>query len=118
MEVTGRIQIPGMDSLGGKRVLICSCGSGIEPVLAAQAGGEVYAFDISPVAVETAKKVAAFHGVGMTAEAMDFHNLQYPDDFFDVMYGSYILHHIDCSLAGEQMLRCLKPGRHSLFPRE
>lgn len=114
-KIQGTIKIPGVDSLKGKRILICSCGSGVHPVCAANAGAEVFAFDISPTAVQKAKEVAEFNGVTITAEIMDFHHLKYPNDFFDLMYGAAILHHIDCNLAGREIYRCLKPRGIAFF---
>ena len=45
----------------------------------------------------------------------DFHHLKYPDDFFDLIYGKAILHHVDCNLAGREIYRCLKPGGIAFF---
>ncbi len=112
--IEGRLEIPGMD-LRGKRVLICSCGSGEEPVMAANAGAEVHAFDISATAVAKALEVAAFNGVKVVAEQMDFHELRYPDGFFDAIYGASILHHVDCGRVGREIGRCLRPGGVAYF---
>lgn len=114
-KIQGTLKVPGVDSLNGKRILICSCGSGREPVRAANAGAETFVFDISPVAVEKTKEVAEFNEVSITAEVMNFHHLKYPNDFFDLMYGSDILHHVDCNLAGQEIHRCLKPGGIAFF---
>jgi len=114
-EVYEHLEIPTVGTLLGKRVLICSCGSGTEPVLAAKEGAEVYAFDISETAIRKAEEVAAFNRVKVIAEVMDFHDLKYPDDFFDVIYGTSILHHVDCAVAGRQIFRCLKPGGIAYF---
>ena len=113
--VEGRLEIPCVPSLEGKRVLICSCGSGVEPVLAARAGARVFAFDISETAVEKAREMADHNGVAVDAQVMDFHALQYEDNSFDIMYGSAILHHVNVALAGREMLRCLKPGGIAYF---
>ena len=85
-EIHGRLEIPSVSSLQGKKVLVCSCGSGVEPVLAARAGAEVFVFDISETAIQKAKEVATFNGLKITAEVMDFHDLRYEDDFFYVIY--------------------------------
>jgi SAM-dependent methyltransferase len=115
VKVEGILSIPGIESLAGKRILICSCGSGFEQVRAARAGAEVFTFDISPVAVENARRVAEFNGFRIHAEVMDFHRLDYPDNFFDAAYGWCILHHVDCELAGKELFRCLKPGAIAAF---
>jgi 2-polyprenyl-3-methyl-5-hydroxy-6-metoxy-1,4-benzoquinol methylase len=77
-QVTGALApVPEVNSLAGKRVLICSCGSGVEPLQAAKAGAEVNAFDISRTAVENAMKVAATNQVTVRAQVMALENLQY-----------------------------------------
>jgi SAM-dependent methyltransferase len=113
--ITERLELPGIE-LAGKRVLICSCGSGEEPVRAVNAGArEVHAFDISRTAVRKALQVAEFNRVSISAQVMDFHALAYPTGYFDVIYGSAILHHIDCERAGRETLRCLAPGGTAYF---
>ena len=114
-EITGVITIPGLESLEGKRVLICSCGTGAEPVQAAKQGAETYAFDISETAVKNTREMARFNNVKVKVDVMDFHNLSYEDNFFDILYGSAILHHINCEIAGKEMYRVLKPGGSAFF---
>jgi SAM-dependent methyltransferase len=113
--IAGSLAIPGLDSFVGKRVLICSCGSGIEPVRAAKQGAETYAFDISETAAFNARRMAAFNGVTIQAAVMDFHQMAFPPDFFDVLYGSSVLHHVDCERAAREMYRVLKPGGVAYF---
>lgn len=113
--VTAKLEIPSLASLAGQRVLVCSCGSGVEPVMAANAGGIVSAFDISPVGVANAQRSAAFNGVAVDVRVMDFHELEYPDESFDVITGSAVLHHVDCARVGPQIWRCLAPGGIAYF---
>lgn len=114
-EIRGRVVIPQVPTLSGKRVLVCSCGTGIEAVQAALEGADVYAFDISETAVQNARAMAEFNKVPIEVQAMDFHHLTYPDDFFDIVYGSAILHHIDCDVVGRNIHRVLKPGGVAYF---
>lgn len=109
------IAIPTVDSLQGKRVLICSCGSGQHPVAAALEGAEVYTFDLSPVAVRKELDIARSHHLTIHADVMDFHELTYPDQFFDIIYGEMILHHVDCARVAKHLYRCLKPGGIAYF---
>jgi len=113
--IDDKLIIPGVQSLEGKKVLICSCGAGTEPVKAARAGAEVYAVDISPVGVQKAVEMAAFNNVKICAEVMDLHSLKYSSGFFDVIYGSAILHHLDCARAGREFYRCLRPDGIAYF---
>ena len=114
-EIKGNLQIPEVRNLEGAKILICSCGSGREPVLAAHAGAEVFAFDVSSQAVEKALAVAQANNVDIRADVMDFQSLKYPDNFFDFMYGSSILHHVNCEKAGREIYRCLKPNGIAFF---
>lgn len=114
ISIPEKLQIPGVD-LQNKKILLCSCGHGNEPVMAVNAGAIAYAFDISPLAVQKAQEMAQANGVKIQADVMDFHKLDYPDNFFDVIYGSMILHHVDCNQAGREIYRCLKPGGVAYF---
>lgn len=114
-KVEGRIEIPGIDSFKDKKVLICSCGGGALPVRAAKMGGKVYAFDISEVGVRKAKAMAAYNSVDANIEVMDFHNLKHEKNYFDIIYGEDILHHVNCEVVGNEIYRCLKPGGIAFF---
>jgi SAM-dependent methyltransferase len=107
--------LPGQALLAGAKLLVCSCGSGREPVKAANSGAEVYCFDVSSVAVRKAMEVAQANDVLISAQVMDFNSLAYPDNFFDIIFGSAILHHVDCQLAGREIYRCLRPGGTAFF---
>lgn len=109
------MEIPKVDSLVKKRVLICSCGAGWLPVQAANEGAEVYTFDISTKAVENAINMANYNKVKINAEVMDFHSLKYPENYFDVICGTMILHHVDCSIVSKEIYRCLKPNGIGYF---
>ena len=114
-DIRDPLQVPGVDSLAGRRVLICSCGSGVEPVMAANAGAIVSAFDISPVGVANALRLATHNGVTIDARVMDFHDLTYPDESFDVIYGLAILHHVNVERVAPHIWRCLAPGGIAYF---
>src|SRR3546814_13720576 len=46
----------------------------------------------------------------MNAEAMDF-----PDDSFDLVFGSGIIHHLDIDRAFAEIARVLRPGGRAVF---
>lgn len=117
-KVTDELPIPGAPSLAGKRVLICSCGSGRDPVRAANSGAEVFAVDLSPAGVHKAQEMATFNRVSIDARVMDLHHLDFPDEYFDVLYGSAILHHLNCDTAGAEFRRVLKRGGIGFFEDE
>lgn len=114
-KVEGSIAIPGIDSFKEKKVLICSCGGGALPVQAAKMGAKVYAFDISEVGVRKAKEMADYNNVNASIEVMDFNNLKYEENYFDIIYGEDILHHVNCEIAGNEIYRCLKSEGTAFF---
>jgi ubiquinone/menaquinone biosynthesis C-methylase UbiE len=59
--------------------------------------------------------MAKYNNVVVKVDNMDFHNLLYEDNFFDIIHGSCILHHIDCSIVGKEIYRVLKPGGIAFF---
>jgi SAM-dependent methyltransferase len=109
------IKIEALGELAGKRVLVCSCGTGIEPVRMARSGAETHACDISATAVENALRMAEFNGVQVTARVMDICELDYPADSFDLVYGTSFLHHVDLGRAAPEIYRVLKPGGLAYF---
>jgi 2-polyprenyl-3-methyl-5-hydroxy-6-metoxy-1,4-benzoquinol methylase len=67
---------------------------------AANSGAEVLAVDLSPAGVKKSQDMAVFNHVSIDARVMDLHRLEFPDEYFDVLYGSAVLHHLDCDTAG------------------
>ena len=111
----GLIEIPGIKNLNDKKILICSCGSGVEATLAAKQGGKAFAFDISKIACINSNKMAIYNGVAIFTSVADFNRLPYRDGVFDVIYGCSILHHIDCAKVGKELKRVLKIGGRAFF---
>ena len=116
--VEDKLDVPTIGNLEGKRILICSCGSGVDPVRAANAGAEVYAVDISEVAVENARKTARFNNVTVNCDVQDLHDLKFGDRFFDLVYGTAVLHHLDVDRASREFCRVLRPGGLAVFESE
>lgn len=106
-----------LGDLQGKRVLECGCGDGRFSVLLAEAGAEVYAFDISPVSVELCRRRAVAWGVSdrLAITVADLEDLPYPDMAFDMVCGVFILHHVDVSTAGHHIARVMKSPGHAVF---
>jgi ubiquinone/menaquinone biosynthesis C-methylase UbiE len=77
----------------------------------------VHGFDISPSNVDCAKQLAQTYNyetrtnfsVG-AAESLD-----YPDEFFDMIIGMDILHHVEVEQAIAECVRVLKPGGVTIF---
>lgn len=102
---------------GARRLLDFGCGIGNDAVVLATLGYDVCGFDVSPQSVEVARKTAAAHGV---AERTHFsvqtaERLEYPDNYFDIVLGIDILHHVEVVPSVKEALRVLKPGGVALF---
>jgi ubiquinone/menaquinone biosynthesis C-methylase UbiE len=98
----------------GKRVLEYGCGNGSYSILAAQHGAEAVGIDISDVSVENARQAASRQGVGdkATFQVMDCESLTLPDDSFDIVCESGVLHHLDLNGALKEIARVVKPDGH------
>ena len=112
------IQQTALDYLGpvqGKRILLC--GVGPECVLFARAGAEVFGFDIAEAQIESASRLAQRCGLteSIHVDCMPFEQLAFPDKFFDMAFGTAILHHIDLETGGAELARVLTKGARASF---
>ena len=111
-----RFIISHLGDLAGKRLLDLGCGAGENSVYFARQGAHCVAADYSPGMVEVALKLAAANGVtveGQTANAMQ---LSFPDNSFDLVYASNLLHHLpEPEVCIREMHRVLKPGGKACF---
>lgn len=100
-----------------QRLLDFGCGYGVSSLRYAEIGYEVYGFDISINNINIAKKLA---------KKYDFNNkthfsiqiaerLKYPAEFFDVIVGIDILHHVEIEQAVKECLRVLKKDGIAIF---
>lgn len=99
--------------LHGKKVLDIGCGNGQYAVLFALLGAEAYGFDLSPVGVEVGKRMAAENGVldNCHFSVQNAADMDYPDDFFDVVLFHEVLHHaIKYEGVREETYRIVKKG--------
>ncbi|HWR26730.1 MAG TPA: class I SAM-dependent methyltransferase [candidate division Zixibacteria bacterium] len=94
----------------GKRVLEYGCGTGSLAFQLAEIGAQVIGIDISQEAITIAKKTAERRGLSsnisfylMNAEKLDF-----DDNYFDIICGSAILHHLDLDKSLMEIRRVLK----------
>jgi 2-polyprenyl-6-hydroxyphenyl methylase / 3-demethylubiquinone-9 3-methyltransferase len=98
--------------LTGKRVLDIGCGGGILAEKFAEKGANVTGIDLSPVAIEAAKKHAAESGLNMTYRVASPNELaaENPEPF-DIVICAEVLEHVD-DLRGflRDALGMLKPG--------
>lgn len=104
------------DAAPGNHVLEYGCGVGNFSFELAALGARVTGIDISPKSVEVATSRAKERGHDdMSFSVMDAENMDFPDDTFDVVVGSAILHHLDLERCSTEIMRVLKPGGLALF---
>ena len=95
----------------GSSFLDLGCGLGGQSLMAAKAGMKVSAIDISPESVEETRALLKREGYkDFFAEVMDAEYLDFPDNSFDLIVCSGVLHHMDVKAVFPQMARVLKPG--------
>jgi len=93
-----------------KRVLVYCCGDGGLSIFLAKNGAKVTGIDISSEFIKNAKEKAAHEGVERNASflVMDAENLDFEDNYFDIVVCSVALHHLDIRIAYIELARILK----------
>jgi len=105
-----------MGEIRGKRLLDLGCGAGENSVYFAKKGAHCVAADYSPKMVEVACQLAAANGVQIQGRTMNAIALDSPDNTFDFVYASNLLHHLpDPQTVIREMHRVLKPGGKACF---
>jgi SAM-dependent methyltransferase len=98
----------------GKDVLEYGCGTGgvVDLKLGAIAKS-VIGIDISDVAI--AKMNANNQAQNVSYQVMDASNLTLPENTFDLVFGSGIVHHLDTRQSAQEVSRVLRPGGNAVF---
>jgi len=92
------------------RVLELGCGLSSQTWHLLARGVEVTAIDISPVAIEAARRRQEELGLqGGTFLEMNAEELDFDDESFDAVVGSGILHHLDTDRGAAEAARVLRP---------
>jgi len=102
----------------GKVVLDLGCGDGWFSIILAKRGAQVTGIDISEVAISVAKRRAQINNVESSTDfkVMSFHDLDFPDNYFDKIIGLSTLHHSGHKeVLRDQLYRILKPGGQVIF---
>lgn len=99
------------------RALEYGCGDGGLAFDMAARGIEVVGIDVSPAAIERAesRKKEGNGARNLCFEVMDAEKLTFPENSFDFVYGSAILHHLDLEKAYQTVSRVLKPEGTAVF---
>lgn len=100
----------------GKSLLDLGCGAGENSVYFASLGANCVAADYSPGMVEVALQLAEVNQVKVEGRVINAMAIDFPDNTFDIVYASNLLHHIpDPKLVIQEMHRVLKPGGVACF---
>lgn len=100
----------------GKTLLDLGCGAGENSVYFAMKGAKCVASDYSPGMVEVALKLAEKNGVQVDGKVINAMDIDYPDNTFDIVYASNLLHHIPHpEITIQEIHRVLKPGGKMCF---
>ncbi|MCL2932962.1 MAG: class I SAM-dependent methyltransferase [Trichodesmium sp. MAG_R03] len=105
-----------MGDLKDKHLLDLGCGAGENSVYFAKKGARCLATDYSSGMVDVAVNLAAKNSVKVEGKVMDAMALEFPDNTFDFVYASNLLHHLpNPRLTIREMHRVLKPGGKACF---
>lgn len=105
-----------LGDLRGQSLLDLGCGAGENSVYFAMQGAQCVAADYSPGMVDVALKLAEQNQVTIAGRVINAMAIEVPDNTFDIVYASNLLHHIpDPKLAIREMHRVLKPGGKACF---
>lgn len=101
----------------GQKLLDFGCGKGESSVIFSRIGYEVFGFDLSPNNIAIAKRLAQkYEMAGRTHFSVSVaEKLDYPAEYFDLVVGTDILHHVDISQSLGESLRVLKKGGLAIF---
>ncbi|XYI02241.1 class I SAM-dependent methyltransferase [Sorangium sp. So ce1128] len=111
--------VQALGDLHGKRLLDVGCGDGDNTVLFAKLGAQATGIDISPGAVDRARRRARVNGVEeqtrFVCTPIETANIE--DNSFDIIWCNAILHHMitELPLVMDRLTRWAKPGALLLF---
>lgn len=100
------------DNCRGKRILDYCCGNGDDSFIIARSDAkEIIGIDISKISIENCQERANKESLGKNTRfyVMDAEDLEFDEDYFDIIteYGS--LHHLDLKKAYSELSRVLSP---------
>jgi SAM-dependent methyltransferase len=100
----------------GKELLEVGCGIGTDLVRFARAGARVTGIDLSPVAIELARRNFSQHGLSADLRVMDGQRMSFQEASFDVVYIHGVLQYAaDDRAIVAQAYRVLRPGGFAIM---
>jgi SAM-dependent methyltransferase len=100
----------------GKQVLEYGCGEGSSAFLLARNGATVTGIDISDFRIRQARQQARSLRINdVSLLVMNAEDVQFPEDTFDLICGTGILHHLDLDSALAEVARTLRPDGRAVF---
>lgn len=102
-----------LDNIQGKTILDLGCGKGIISVTLAMRGANVSGIDIGPDLISLANELANINNVECDFHVGSIDKLPFPDNSFDHVVGSAIMHHLPRYAVQDSIAeayRVLKPG--------
>jgi len=110
------VRLVDFDGYRGRSVLDVGCGAGVDLARFARGGAEATGVDVSPSAVDLARRNFEQQGLRGRFEAADGEHLPFADDSFDLVFAHGVVQYT----ASPQRLvdecrRVLKPGGEAVF---
>lgn len=100
----------------GADILEYGCAYGDNLLRLASVAHSATGIDISDVAITRGRERARARGLGnLRLETMNAEAMTFPDDSFDLVFGSGIIHHLDVDRAFAEIARVLRPGGRAVF---
>ncbi|MFS4492763.1 class I SAM-dependent methyltransferase [Maribacter sp. 2308TA10-17] len=101
----------------GKVYLEYGCGmaKGGRSTRLARLGAKVHGIDISDYAIDFLTKEAEEENLDIDYQVMNAEDMSFEDNYFDVIYGTGILHHLDLDKSFESIARKLKKEGTGIF---
>lgn len=105
------------DRPNGKTYLEYGCGmaKGGRLTRLVRQGGIGHGIDISDYAIDFLNKEAKEENLEIDYQVMNAENMTFPDDYFDVIYGTGILHHLDIDKSYSSISSKLKSDGTAVF---
>jgi 2-polyprenyl-3-methyl-5-hydroxy-6-metoxy-1,4-benzoquinol methylase len=98
-----------------KSILEYGCGVGSMAFGLADGGANVTAIDISESGIDIAKNIAVKRNLNISFFVMDAEATEFPDNSFDVVCGSGILHHLDLNSSYNEIRRLVRFDGKAVF---